>query len=93
MSIPYLIFKRKYSSTEAGGGVPGKDIGIVPTTMTEGGVITGERQPFTDIFIMVGEMISGVTCGEDNRGNMSEYPISIFITIGAIGKEPDTGIR
>ena len=76
---------------EVGGGVPGKDVGTAPDTMTEGGVITGECQVFTDIFMLVGEMISGIIGGEGNRGNITGYITVIFIRIGVTGKEPSTG--
>jgi hypothetical protein len=91
MSIPYPIWRRKYFSTEAGGGVPGKGVGTALITTTEVGVITGEYQVFTDIFITVGEMISGIIGGEGNRGNISGYITVIFMTIGVTGKEPGTG--
>ena len=91
MSTPYLMLRRKYSSLEDGGGVHGKGIGTVPDTMTEGGVITAEYQVFTDIFMPVGEMISGIIGGEDNRGNIIGYITVIFTTIGVTGKEPGTG--
>ena len=84
--------RRKYSSPEAGGGVHGMDIGTAPYTMTEDGVITGECQVFTDIFMLVGEMISGIISGEDNRGNITGYITMIFITIGVTGKEAVTGV-
>jgi hypothetical protein len=45
--------------------------------MTEGGVITRECQVFTDIFMRVGEMISGIIGGEDNRGIISGYLTTI----------------
>ena len=91
MSTPYLMLRRKYSSLEDGGGVHGKGIGTVPDTMTEGGVITAEYQVFTDIFMPVGEMISGIIGGEDNPGNIIGYITVIFMTIGVTGKEPGTG--
>ena len=91
MSTPYLMYRKRYSSPAAGGGVRGKDVGTDPTTMTEGGVITGERQVFTDIFMLVGEMISGIIGGEGNRGNITGYITMIFITIGVTGKEPGIG--
>jgi hypothetical protein len=69
--------RKKYSSPEAGGGVPGKGVGTAPDTMTEVGVITLECQVFTDIFIRVGEMISGIIGGEGNHGNMSGYLTNI----------------
>jgi hypothetical protein len=75
----------------AGGGVPGKGVGIALITTIEVGVITGECQVFTDIFITVGEMISGIIAGEGNRGNISGYITAIFMTIGVTGKEPGTG--
>jgi hypothetical protein len=59
--------------------------------MTEGGVIIGEFQVLTDIFMLVGEMISGIIGGEDNRGNITGYITMIFITIGVTGKEAVTG--
>ena len=65
--------RKKYSSPEAGGGVLGKGVGTAPDIMTEGGVITGECQVFTDIFMLVGEMITGIIGGGDNRGNISGY--------------------
>ena len=61
--------------------------------MTEGGVITGECQVFTDIFMLVGKMISGIIGGEGNRGNITGYITMIFITIGVTGKEQGTGTR
>jgi hypothetical protein len=85
------MYRKRYSSPAAGGGVRGKDVGTDPTTMTEGGVITGERQVFTDIFMLVGEMISGIIGGEGNRGNITGYITMIFITIGVTGKEPGIG--
>ena len=85
------MLRRKYSSLEDGGGVHGKGIGTVPDTMTEGGVITAEYQVFTDIFMPVGEMISGIIGGEDNPGNIIGYITVIFMTIGVTGKEPGTG--
>ena len=91
MSTPYPMYRKRYSSPAAGGGVRGKDVGTDPTTMTEGGVITGERQVFTDIFMLVGEMISGIIGGEGNRGNITGYITMIFITIGVTGKEPGIG--
>ena len=84
--------RKKYSSPEAGGGVHGKGVGTAPDTMTEGGVITGECQVFTDIFMRVGEMITGIIGGEDNRGNISGYLTVTFIAIGVPGKETDTGV-
>ena len=78
---------------EVGGGVPGKDVGTAPDTMTEGGVITGECQVFTDIFMLVGEMISGIIDGEGNRGNITGCITMIFVTIGVTGKEQSTGTR
>jgi hypothetical protein len=92
MSTPYLMWRRRYSSPAAGGGVPGKDVGTAPDTMTEGGVITGEYQVFTDIFMLVGEMISGIIGGEGNRGNITGYITMILIAIGVTGTEPGTGI-
>ncbi|MCX5849850.1 MAG: hypothetical protein NTW65_10415 [Deltaproteobacteria bacterium] len=91
MSTPYLMCRRKYSSPEAGGGVPGKDAGTAPSTMTEAGVITEGYQVFTDIFILVGEMISGNIGGEGNRGDISGYLTGILIAIGVTGKETGTG--
>jgi hypothetical protein len=85
------MFRRKYSSMEVGGGVPGKDVGTDPDTMTEAGVITGECQVFTDIFMLVGEMISDIIDGEGNRGNITGCITMIFVTIGVTGKEPSTG--
>jgi hypothetical protein len=49
------------------------DAGTVLDTMTEGGGITGECLVFTDIFMRVGEMISEIIGGEDNRGNIIGY--------------------
>ena len=59
--------------------------------MTEVGVITGERQVFTEIFIRVGGMITGIIGGEGNRGNITGYITMIFITIGVTGKEQGIG--
>ena len=84
--------RKKYSSPEAGGGVLGKDAGTDHDTMTEGGVITEEYQVFTNIFMRVGGMISGIIGGEDNRGNISGYLTVTFIAIGVPGKETDTGV-
>jgi hypothetical protein len=84
--------RKKYSSPEAGGGVHGRGVGTAPDTMTEGGVITRECQVFTDIFMRVGEMISGIIGGKDNRGNISGYLTVTFIAIGVPGKKTDTGV-
>jgi hypothetical protein len=73
MSTLYLICRKKYSSPEAGGGVRGKDAGTDHGIMTEGGAITEERLGFTEIFIRVGGMITGVIGGKDNRGIISGY--------------------
>jgi hypothetical protein len=91
MSTPYLMCRKRYSSPAAGGGVRGMDVGTDPITMTEVGVITGESQVFTEIFIRVGEMISDITGGEDNRGIISGYLNGILIAIGVPGKETGTG--
>jgi hypothetical protein len=84
--------RKKYSSPEAGGGVHGKGVGTAPDTMTEGGGITKEYQVFTGIFMRVGEMISGIIGGEDNRGNINGYLTVTFIAIGVPGKETDIGV-
>jgi hypothetical protein len=83
--------RRKYSSMAVGGGVHGKVVGTAHITMTEVGVIIGGHPVFTVIFILVGEMISGIIDGEGNRGNITGYITMIFVTIGVIGKEPGTG--
>jgi hypothetical protein len=73
MSTLSLICKKKYSSPEAGGGVLGKDAGTDHGIMTEGGAITEEHPAFTEIYIRVGEMITGVIGGEDSPGIISGY--------------------
>ena len=65
--------RKKYSSPGAGGGVHGKDVGTDHGIMTEGGAITGEHPAFTEIYIRVGEMITGVIAGEDSPGIISGY--------------------
>jgi hypothetical protein len=85
------MYKKRYSSPAAGGGVHGMDVGTDPITMTEVGVITGENQVFPDIFMRVGEMISGIIGGEDNHGIISGYLTVILIAIGVTGKETDIG--
>jgi hypothetical protein len=67
------------------------DVGIDPITMTEGGVITGELQVFTEIFIRVGGMITGIIGGEDNRGTIIGFLTVILIAIGVTGKETGIG--
>lgn len=81
----------KFSSTEDGGGVPGRATGIVPDTMTVAGDITKATRLFTDIFTKDGEMISGIIDGEVNHGNIIGYIMKISIVTGATGKEQDTG--
>ena len=85
------MWKMNCSSTEDGGGVPGRGNGIVLDTMTEVGGITGEPRIFIDIFTEDGEMISGSIDGEANRGNIVGYSMEISIVTGATGKEQDTG--
>jgi hypothetical protein len=91
MSTPYLMYRKRYSSPAAGGGVHGMDVGTDPITMTEVGVITGERQVSTNIFMRVGGTISGIIGGEDNSGIISGYLNGILIAIGVHGKETGTG--
>ena len=67
------------------------DVGTDPITMTEVGVITGERQVSTNIFMRVGGTISGIIGGEDNSGIISGYLNGILIAIGVHGKETGTG--
>ena len=91
MSTPYLMCRKKYSSPAGGGGVLGMGVGTDPITMTEGGVITGKLQFFTEIFIQVGGMITGIIGGEDERGIISGYLNMILIAIGVPGKETGPG--
>jgi hypothetical protein len=91
MSTPYLMYKKRYSSPTAGGGVRGMDVGTDPITMTEGGLIIVRLHLFMQICIRVGGMITGIIGGEDNSGIISGYHNGILIAIGVPGKETGTG--
>jgi hypothetical protein len=69
--MSYPMFKRIYSSPEDGGGVHGKAAGTARVTMIEAGLITEACRLFTEMFIPVGEMITEITGGKGNRGNIS----------------------
>jgi hypothetical protein len=83
--------RRIYFFPPVGGGVPGKDAGIAPVTMTEAGLITEGYHLFTEMFLPAGEMITEITAGKGNRGSISVYLIRIFNAIGVDGKKTDIG--
>ena len=89
--MSYPTFKKIYSFSAAGGGVPGKVAGSAHITMTEVGVTTEGRHLFTEIFLPVGEIITGISSGTDIPGNISESLIRNFNAIGVDGKETSTG--
>jgi hypothetical protein len=60
-----------YFFPRAGGGVRGRDVGIVPVTMTGDGFITRVSRLFTDIFLTIGEVITGINSGKGMNGNNS----------------------
>jgi hypothetical protein len=91
MSTPYLMCRKRYSSLMVGGGVRGMGVGTDPITMTEVGLIIVMLHLFMQICIRVGEMISDIIGGEDNRGIISGYHNRILIAIGVPGKETDIG--
>jgi hypothetical protein len=83
--------KRNYFFTTAGGGVPGKGAGTAHITMTEVGFITSVFHFFIETFPAVGGMITGIICGEDIGGTISEYLITNCNTIGRVGKKTGIG--
>ena len=83
--------RKKSSFSAAGGGVPGKDAGTAHITMTEVGLITSVNHFFTEISIRVGEMITGIICGEDIVGTISGYLMAKCSIIGRVGKETGIG--
>jgi len=85
------MFRKTYSFTAAGGGVPGRAAGIALITMTEAGVITEAHRLFTETFLQDGEMITGSTDGKDIRGKVSGYRIRSFSATGRAGKKTGTG--
>lgn len=89
--MPYLMCRRIYFFTAAGGGVRGKGVGTDHDTMTEGGVIIGECHVSTDIFMLVGDMITELISGEVISGNIKEYLKEKCNAIGVDGKETSTG--
>jgi hypothetical protein len=91
MFMPYLMFRKTYSSGGGGGGVHGKADGIALIIMTEGGVITEAYLLSTETFPQAGEMITETADGKDISGKVSGYRISSFSATGAAGKETGTG--
>jgi len=59
--------------------------------MTEAGLITEVYHLFTEIFLPVGEMITGLISGEVISGNIKEYLKEKCNAIGVDGKETGTG--
>ena len=80
-----------YFFLRAGGGVPGRDVGIAPVTMTGDGFITGESHLFTDTFLPVGETITEIVNGKAIGGNIREFRIGNFKETGAHGNVTGTG--
>jgi hypothetical protein len=87
------MFKRIYSFSAAGGGVPGKAAGTAHITMTEGGVITEAYRLFTGIFLRVGEIITEIINGKGISGNISGCLTRISNAIGKAGKKTGIGNR
>jgi hypothetical protein len=83
--------RKIYSSTEDGGGVPGKDVGTALVIMTEAGVITEAYPLFTDKFLPAGEMILEITNGKGINGSINGCRIRNSSATGAAGKEKDIG--
>jgi len=90
--MPYPMWKMRYSSIVAGGGVHGKGVGTDPDTMTEAGIIIVMLHLFIRMFIRVGGMIIGIINGGANPGGIVWCLTMMFVVIGVIGEEAVTGI-
>lgn len=90
--MPYPMWRMKYSSIVAGGGVHGKGVGTDPDTMTEAGIITVMLHLFIHMSIRGGGMIIGIINGEGNPGGIVWCLTMMFVAIGVIGEEAVTGI-
>jgi hypothetical protein len=91
MFILSLTQMRTFFSTMVGGGVRGKGAGITHGTITQVGPTIRGSHPFMRGYRQVGEMITGITVGEDINGTTSEYLTNNFKGIGATGKRAGIG--
>jgi hypothetical protein len=91
MYMPYPMYRQIYSSTAAGGGVPGKVAGTDPATTTGVGLITDTLRRFIETFLPAGEMITAIEGGKDMNGNIKGSLTETLNVIGVDGKETDTG--
>ena len=90
--MQYPMWRRRYSSIVAGGGVHGKGAGTDPDTMTEAGIIIVIVHLFIHMYIRVGGMIIGIINGGGNHGGIGWCLTMIFVVTGVTGEEAVTGI-
>jgi len=91
MFTRFRICRKKYSSTEAGGGVLGMAAGTAHATMTGAGPIIPTRRISTRAFLRSGEMITEIVIGKDIAGNPDRYRSASFKGTGRAGKETGVG--
>jgi hypothetical protein len=74
------------SSTMAGGGVSGKDVGIARGTMVQVGATIETFHLFIREYLQAGGMITRISVGEGISGTTSEYLTNKFNGTGRDGK-------
>jgi hypothetical protein len=74
-----------------GGGVRGKDVGIVHGTTIQVGPTIKESPLFMQGYPQAGGMTTGTIAGEDISGTTKEYLTNKFNRIGKAGKRTGIG--
>jgi len=85
--------EKTYFFTRAGGGVLGITAGTDQDTTTEIGLIIPISRLSRDMFLPIGDRITGIKRGMDIAGNPSGGHIRISNAIGMSGKKTGTGIN
>ena len=75
----------------AGGGVCGKDVGIVRVTTIRVGDIIEAFHLFMQVYPQAGGMTTEIIVGEAISGTTNEYPTSKFNKIGGAGRKTNIG--
>jgi hypothetical protein len=82
MYMPFLMFRKKYFSEEAGGGGITVAIGIAQGTMITDGVIIGVIPLGTEEYLMIGDIVTATICGVVAPGILTTFIMVILIGTG-----------